>query len=211
MLIQSQIGLVSMLQNTGPVSKVVLSILLILSVWSWGVILGKALLFRKVRSETDTFWRIFRRGKSLTEIGTACEAMQFTPLVAVFNSGAPYASKKSSNTNALQRVMQRSATAQLTRLERRLTFLATTASAAPFVGLLGTVVAILTSFLHLSVAESASLKAVGPDIAEALLATAFGLFAAIPAVIAYNQFVYRLRNIGGQLDELQVEMMNVAE
>ena len=211
MLIQSQIGLVSMLQNTGPVSKVVLSILLILSVWSWGVILGKALLFRKVRSETDTFWRIFRRGKSLTEIGTACEALKFTPLVAVFNSGAPYASKKGSNTNALQRVMQRSATAQLTRLERRLTFLATTASAAPFVGLLGTVVAILTSFLHLSVAESASLKAVGPDIAEALLATAFGLFAAIPAVVAYNQFVYRLRNIGGQLDELQVEMMNAAE
>jgi biopolymer transport protein TolQ len=200
-----------MLQNTGTVSKVVLSILLILSVWSWGIILGKALLLRRVRSETDTFWRIFRRGKSLTEIGAACETLKFTPLVAVFNSGVPYASKKGSNTSALQRVMQRSATAQLTRLERRLTFLATTASAAPFVGLLGTVVAILTSFLHLSVAESASLKAVGPDIAEALLATAFGLFAAIPAVVAYNQFVYRLRNIGGQLDDLQVEMMNAAE
>jgi len=200
-----------MLQNTGTVSRVVLSILLILSVWSWGVILGKALLLRKVRSETDTFWRIFRKGKSLTEIGTACETLKFTPMVAVFNSGAPYASKKGPNTNALQRVMQRSATAQLTRLERRLTFLATTASAAPFVGLLGTVVAILTSFLHLASAESASLKAVGPDIAEALLATAFGLFAAIPAVVAYNQFVYRLRNIGGQMDELQVELLNFAE
>lgn len=211
MLIQSEIGLVSMLQNTGPISKVVLAILLVLSIWSWGVILGKALLFRRVRSETDTFWRIFRKGKSLNEIGAACETLRFTPLVAVFNSGAPYAARKTPNTNALQRVMQRAATAQLTRLESRLTFLATTASAAPFVGLFGTVVAILTSFLHLSAAESASLKAVGPDIAEALLATAFGLFAAIPAVVAYNQFVYRLRNIGGQLDDLQAEMMNFAE
>jgi biopolymer transport protein TolQ len=208
MLIQSDIGLVSMLQNTGTISRVVLSVLLVLSVWSWGVILGKALLLRKVHSESDTFWRIFRKGKNLSEIGAACETLRFTPLVAVFNSGAPYATKKSSNTNALQRVMQRSATAQLSR---RLTFLATTASAAPFIGLLGTVVAILTSFLHLSVAESASLKAVGPDIAEALLATAFGLFAAIPAVVAYNQFVYKLRNIGGQMDDLQAEMLNFAE
>jgi biopolymer transport protein TolQ len=211
MLIQSDIGLVSMLQNTGTISRVVLAILLVLSIWSWGVILGKALLFRKVHSETNTFWRIFRKGKSLTEIGAACETLRFTPLVAVFNSGAPYADKKSSNTNALQRVMQRAATAQLTRLENRLTFLATTASAAPFIGLLGTVLAILSSFLHLSAAESASLKAVGPDIAEALLATAFGLFAAIPAVVAYNQFVYKLRNIGGQMDDLQAEMLNFAE
>jgi biopolymer transport protein TolQ len=211
MLIQSEIGLVSMLQETGLTSKIVLSILLILSVWSWGIILAKALLLRRVRSESDTFWRIFRKGKNLSEIGTAVEALRFTPLVAVFNSGAPLAAKKSLNTNTLERVMQRTATSQLTSLERRLTFLATTASAAPFVGLFGTVVGVLTSFLDLSNAESASLKAVGPGIAEALLATAFGLFAAIPAVVAYNQFVYRLRNIGGQLDDLQAEMLNIAE
>jgi biopolymer transport protein TolQ len=213
MLIQngSDIGLVSMLQNTGTTSRIVLAILLVLSIWSWGVILGKALLLKKVRSESDTFWRIFRKGHSLSEIGTAIEALRFTPLVAVFNSGAPFASKKSPNTNALERVMQRTATAQLTGLESRLTFLATTASAAPFVGLFGTVVGVLTAFLDLSNAESASLKAVGPGIAEALLATALGLFAAIPAVVAYNQFVYRLRNIGGQLDDLQAEMLNIAE
>lgn len=211
MLIQSEIGLVSMLQKTGTVSKIVMAILLFLSVWSWGVILAKALLLRRVNSETNTFWRIFRKGQNLSEIGTACETLRFTPLVAVFNSGAPIASQKNANMNVLQRVMQRTATAQLTLLESRLTFLATTASAAPFVGLFGTVVAILTSFLDLSNAETASLKAVGPDIADALLATAFGLFAAIPAVIAYNQFVYRLRNIGGQMDDLQAELMNIAE
>ena len=211
MLIQSEIGLVSMLQNTGTTSKIVLGILLVLSVWSWGVILAKALLLRKVRSESDTFWRIFRKGKSLSEIGTAVEALRFTPLVAVFNSGAPMAVRRGGNTNALERVMQRTATSQLTSLESRLTFLATTASAAPFVGLFGTVVGVLTAFLDLSNAESASLKAVGPGIADALLATALGLFAAIPAVVAYNQFVYRLRNIGGQLDDLQAEMLNIAE
>ena len=211
MLIQNEIGLVSMLQETGIISRIVLVILLFLSIWSWGVILAKTLLLRKVRSESNTFWRIFRKGQNLSEIGTACEVLRFTPLVHVFNSGAPIAAQKSPNTNTLQRVMQRTATAQLTQLESRLTFLATTASAAPFVGLFGTVVAILTSFISLANAESASLKAVGPDIAEALLATAFGLFAAIPAVIAYNQFVYRLRNIGGQLDDLQAELMNIAE
>jgi biopolymer transport protein TolQ len=211
MLIQSEIGLVSILQNTGMTSKIVLGILLVLSVWSWGVILGKALLLRKVRTESATFWRIFRKGKSLSEIGTAVEALRFTPLVAVFNSGAPMAARRSSNTTALERVMQRTATSQLTSLESRLTFLATTASAAPFVGLFGTVVGVMTAFVDLSNAESATLKAVGPGIADALLATALGLFAAIPAVVAYNQFVYRLRNIGGQLDDLQVEMLNIAE
>jgi biopolymer transport protein TolQ len=211
MLSQNEIDLVSVLQNTGMTSKIVLGILLVLSVWSWGVILAKALLLKKVRSESDTFWRIFRKGKSLSEIGTAVEALRFTPLVAVFNSGAPMAAKRTTNTTALERVMQRTATSQLTSLESRLTFLATTASAAPFVGLFGTVVGVMTAFLDLSNAESASLKAVGPGIADALLATALGLFAAIPAVVAYNQFVYRLRNIGGQLDDLQAEMLNIAE
>ncbi|HET9217633.1 MAG TPA: MotA/TolQ/ExbB proton channel family protein [Terriglobia bacterium] len=211
MLNQSDIGLVSMLQNTGTTSKIVLSILLILSVWSWGIILAKALLLRRVRAESDIFWRIFRKGKTLSEIGTAVEALRFTPLVPVFNSGVPFAAKKSPNTSVLERVMQRTATSQLTTLESRLTFLATTASAAPFVGLFGTVVGVLTAFLDLSNADSASLKAVGPGIADALLATALGLFAAIPAVVAYNQFVYRLRNIGGQLDDLQAEMLNIVE
>ena len=211
MLIQSEIGLVSMLQKTGTTSKIVLGILLVLSVWSWGVILGKALLFRKVRAESKTFWRIFRKAQTLSEVETASETLRFTPLVPVFSAGAAVAAKKNPNVNALQRVMQRAASGEMTALERRLTFLATTASAAPFVGLFGTVVGVLTSFLDLSNAESASLKAVGPGIAEALLATAFGLFAAIPAVVAYNQFVYRLRNIGGELDDLQSEMLNIAE
>jgi biopolymer transport protein TolQ len=107
--------------------------------------------------------------------------------------------------------MQRSAVAQLTLLEDRLTFLATTAAVAPFVGLFGTVWGVLTSFLGLSNADNATLKAVGPGIAEALIATAFGLAAAIPAVVAYNHFVNKLRNVGGQLDDLQADMLAIAE
>jgi biopolymer transport protein TolQ len=200
-----------MLQNTGAISRVVLLILLAFSVWSWGIILSKALLMRKVRAESDTFWRIFRKGQNLSEIGVACEVLRFTPLVPVFNSGVPLAAKKTSNTNALSRAMQRTSAAQLTALENRLTFLASTASAAPFVGLFGTVVGILIAFRDLAAAESATLKAVGPGIADALMATAFGLFAAIPAVIAYNAFVVHLRKIGGQLDDLQSEMLDIAE
>jgi biopolymer transport protein TolQ len=212
MLMQSsEVGLLSVLKETGTISRIVLAILLIVSVWSWGIILSKALLLRKVRTESDTFWRMFRRGHSLTEVSTACEALHFTPLVPVFNSGAPLAAQKSPNTKALQRAMQRSASSELTGLERHLTFLATTAAAAPFVGLLGTVIGVLKSFMGLAVAETASFKAVAPGIADALLATALGLFAAIPAVIAYNHFVQHLRQIGGQLDELQSELLGIAE
>src|SRR6185503_5565371 len=160
MLIQSDVGLLSMLQKTGPVSKVVLFILLVFSVWSWGIILSKALLLRKVRAESDTFWRIFKKGRNLSEIGTACEVLRFTPLVPVFNSAVPLVAKKSANTNALQRVMQRSSSAQLGILEKRLTFLATTAAAAPFIGLFGTVVGILIAFQGIANAETATLKAV---------------------------------------------------
>src|SRR5215472_4078005 len=92
-----------------------------------------------------------------------------------------------------------------------MTFLATTASVAPFVGLFGTVWGVMTSFAGLSNANTATLRAVAPGIADALIATAFGLFTAIPAVVAYNSFVYQLRNVGGQLDELQVELLATAE
>ena len=107
--------------------------------------------------------------------------------------------------------MQRAAAAQITRLEKRMTFLATTASVSPFVGLFGTVWGVMTSFAGLANANTATLRAVAPGIADALVATAFGLFAAIPAVIAYNHFVYQIRNLGGQLDDLQVEMLANAE
>jgi biopolymer transport protein TolQ len=204
------LNLIEVLRQTTPVTQFVLAILLIFSIWSWGVILSKTLLLRKIRRESETFWKIFRRGKSLSEISTALETLRFTPLVPVFNAGAETSGRVSAGT--LQRTVQRVAAAQLTRLEKRMNFLATTASVTPFIGLFGTVWGVMTSFAGLANANTATLRAVAPGIADALIATAFGLFAAIPAVIAYNHFVYQLRNVGGQLDDLQAELLaNVEE
>ncbi len=220
------INLLEVLRQTTPVTQFVLALLLIVSIWSWAIILSKALLLRKINKESETFWKIFRKGQNLSEIGTACEALRFTPLVPVFNSGADLLQPRKDNPHtpgrlvlksatasaaAMQRTLQRSASAQLTRLEHRLTFLATTASVAPFIGLFGTVWGVMTSFAGLANANVATLRAVAPGIADALIATAFGLFAAIPAVWAYNHFVYQIRNLGGQLDDLQAEMLAIVE
>jgi biopolymer transport protein TolQ len=220
----NELNLLEILQQTTTVTRFVLAVLLIFSIWSWGIIFSKTLLLRRVRKESETFWKIFRRGQSLSEIRTACETLHLTPLVPVFTAGADLLSPGSGKmhsqgslalrtaTNAtLQRIVQRAAAAQLTGLERRMTFLATTASVAPFIGLFGTVWGVMTSFAGLANANSATLRAVAPGIADALIATAFGLFAAIPAVIAYNHFVYQIRNLGGQLDDLQNEIIAVAE
>jgi biopolymer transport protein TolQ len=204
----NELNLVEVLRQTTPVTRFVLAILLVFSVLSWSIILSKVLLLRRINRESETFWKIFRRGKSVSEIGTASEALRFTPLVPVFNVAAE---TTGGSIAALQRAMQRSATAQLTRLERRMNFLATTAAVAPFIGLFGTVWGVMTSFAGLANANTATLRAVAPGIADALIATAFGLFAAIPAVVAYNHFVYQIRNLGGQMDDLQVELLALAE
>ncbi len=222
----NQINLIEVLKQTTPITQFVLAVLLIFSIWSWGIILSKALLLRKINQESEIFWRIFRKGHNLSEIATACETLHFTPLVPVFNSGTellqPPAGKSHSqgilpignsknSPAAVQRTLQRAAASQLTRLENRMTFLATTAAVAPFVGLFGTVWGVMNSFAGLANANVATLRAVAPGIADALVATAFGLLAAIPAVIAYNHFVYRIRNIAGQLDDLQVDLLAIAE
>jgi biopolymer transport protein TolQ len=222
----NELDLIALLRQTSPVTRFVLGVLLIFSIWSWGIILSKTLLLRKVRKESEMFWRIFRKGQNLSEIRTACETLRFTPLVPILDVGADFIHPRSAATQTqgnlalktantslttFQRTLQRAASAQLTELERRMTFLATTASVAPFVGLFGTVWGVMTSFAGLANSNVATLRAVAPGIADALIATAFGLFAAIPAVIAYNQFVYKIRNLGGELDDLQLEMLSIAE
>ena len=205
----NDINIVEVIRQTSAVTRFVLVILLIFSVWSWAIILSKTLLLRKIRQESDTFWKIFRCVKSLSEISTALETLRFTALVPVFNTAAEKSRRASAG--VLQRSVQRAAASELTRMERHLNFLATTASVAPFIGLFGTVWGVMTSFAGLANASTASLRAVAPGIADALVATAFGLFAAIPAVIAYNHFVYQIRNLGGQLDELQLEILSTVE
>jgi biopolymer transport protein TolQ len=217
MLIEGQTSnLVALLQSTGVVARTVLLVLAVFSIWSWGVILSKSLLLKKVDRESAMFWELFRRNERLSDVVKSCATLQWTPLGPTLNAALeaikPHgAGAGSPSTATLERAIDRSAARQITALEKRLPFLATTASAAPFIGLFGTVVGVMTSFANLGGAETTTLKAVAPGIAEALIATAFGLFAAIPSVIAYNHFVNRLRGLGGQLNDLKAEVLARAE
>jgi biopolymer transport protein TolQ len=205
----NDINLFEVIRQTSTITRVILVILLFCSIWSWAIILSKSLLLRKIGRESETFWKIFHRGKSISEISTALETLRFTPLVPVFNAAAEKSGRVSAG--VLQRTVQRAAAAEMTRLEKRMNILATTASVAPFIGLFGTVWGVMTSFAGLANASTATLRAVAPGIADALVATAFGLFAAIPALVAYNSFVYQIRNLGGQLDDLQLEIAGNVE
>jgi biopolymer transport protein TolQ len=219
LILQGGADVIDLLLTTGPVARVVLLILFVFSVASWGVILSKGLLIRKIRKESKVFWKIFRKGHSLSEISAACEMLHFTPLVPVFDAGfemiAPIENDGESTQMpgeaTVQRALFRAAAAQLTELETRMTFLATTASVTPFIGLFGTVLGVIGSFAGLANASVGTLQAVAPGMAEALIATALGLFAAIPALVAYNHFVAEIRSLGGQLDDLQAEFLALAE
>ena len=211
-----------LLLETGPLARIVLLILLLFSIASWGVILSKGLMIRQIRGESEVFWRIFRKAHGLSEISTACETLRVTPLVPVFNAGyemiGPVSRADGSgvptkvpSAATIERALQRAASAQLTELEARMTFLATTAAVTPFIGLFGTVLGVIGAFAGLAAANVSTVQSVAPGIAEALIATAAGLFAAIPAVVAYNHFVAAIRSLAAQIDDLQAEFMALAE
>ena len=208
----------NLVAQSGIVAKVVLLILLLFSLISWAVILSKWSSYGRARSQSGRFLRAFRKAGRLKDVAAVSEQFRPSPLVSVFEGGYeeyqrqvgnPTGSLK--NVHSVHRAMQIASSEEHTRLERRLQWLATIANVAPFVGLFGTVWGVMTSFAGLANANTATLRAVAPGIADALIATAFGLFAAIPAVIAYNQFVYQMRNLGGQLDDLQNEIVAIAE
>ncbi len=221
-ILQGGADILALLASTGLISRVVLVILVMFSITSWGVILSKGLLFRKIREESDAFWQVFEKAQSLPEIRSARETLRFTPLIPVFEAGyglidpTTAAADLTVQTQVatmtmLERVLHRAAAAQVSLLESRMTLLATTAAVTPFIGLFGTVWGVMGSFAGLGNNTVTTLNAVGPGIAEALIATAAGLFAAIPAVVAYNLFVAEIRRLGGQLDDLQAELLAIAE
>jgi biopolymer transport protein TolQ len=214
---QNSSALVEMIQNSGPVAMAVLVLLLIASLYSWSVILNKMSSFRKATRESQRFLRAFRKATRLQEMATVAEECKASPLAQVFEevyetykrqtggSGPPR------NLAPLERSAQTAASEAVTTLERRLTWLATIASASPFVGLFGTVIGIVDAFHGLGAAGSATLRAVAPGISEALITTAAGLFVAIPAVIAYNQFSARIRVFAAAIDDFCRELLNSLE
>jgi biopolymer transport protein TolQ len=223
-----QEGLVTMVTGAGPVVQLVLYILILFSVFSWGIIFYKLRQVRVARRQSQRFIEIFWDTKNLTTIHTASQELKQSPVAQVFRAGyqelVRLTRAKRQNTPGeaeittelggienVERAMKRAANQEITRLERALTFLATTASATPFIGLFGTVWGIMTAFRGLSVTQSSSIQAVAPGIAEALIATATGLVAAIPAVIAYNHFARQIRVLSAEMENFSSEFLNIAE
>ncbi|MGE0392927.1 MAG: MotA/TolQ/ExbB proton channel family protein [Vicinamibacterales bacterium] len=216
--------LIGIVTRSTPINQAVLVILVAFSIASWAVILIKYLSFRTAARESDTFLGAFRKG-GFTEAQGACDASKASPLVGLFQAGyaemsaqfrltgaaAPGARPQLKSLEAVDRALLRAAASEISRLERKLTFLATTASVTPFVGLFGTVVGIMIAFQRIGTTGSTNLAVVGPGISEALVATAMGLFAAIPAVLAYNQFTHRVKEFSAAMDDFAMEFLNIVE
>lgn len=202
--------IVNLVQESGPVAKIVLLILLIFSVLSWAIILSKWAALRRARTQSGRFLRAFRKAQRLQDVMAVSEQFRPSPLVPVFENGFQEF-RRAQSLVAVQRATQIASSEELSRLERRLPWLATTGAVTPFIGLFGTVWGIIDAFHGLGTAGAATLRAVAPGISEALITTAAGLFAAIPAVIAYNQFTHHMREFGARMDDFSLELLNVLE
>jgi biopolymer transport protein TolQ len=212
-----QIDIWEMVGRGGPLTIAVLAILLFFSVFSWTIIFSKWNVLRSARAADRRFLRAFRKASGLDAVMVASEQFKPAPLVSVFEFGYEEVHRqvqaRGSVTNkiSLERSLQLGTSEELTKLERNMSWLATTASVSPFIGLFGTVLGIILAFQELGMQGSASLRAVGPGIADALIATAVGLAAAIPAAIFYNQFSHTIREIGTRMDDFALEFLNMAE
>ena len=206
-----------MMNNIGGVAICVLVLLLLASLYSWMVILGKISTFNKATNQSRRFIRAFRKASRLQEIAAITADYSASPLAQVFEdvyeaykrqtggSGPPR------NLTPLERSAQTAASEAVTGLERRMTWLATIGSTSPFVGLFGTVMGVVDAFHGLGTAGAATLRAVAPGISEALITTAAGLAAAIPAVIAYNLIGASIREFAARSDDFALEVLNAVE
>ncbi len=214
---QATTGLANLMSNIGPVAMSVLVLLLLASLYSWTIILGKISTFSRATSDSKRFLREFRKATRLQEIAALAVKCKSSPLAIVFEDVYETYKRQTGgagpprNLTPLERSAQTAASESITNLERRLTWLATIASVSPFVGLFGTVIGIMDSFLGLGTAGAATLRAVAPGIAEALITTAAGLFVAVPAVVAYNQFSARIRIFAAATDDFCRELLNSLE
>jgi biopolymer transport protein TolQ len=221
-------GVFDLLLGTGPVVQMVLWTLVAFSIGSWGIILYKFVQISRARSESERFIGIFWESKNLAAIHTASVGMMRSPIAQVFRAGYQELlqltrakrqavgaesgfSTDLGGVDNVTRAMKRQSNIELTKLESGITFLATTGSTCPFIGLFGTVWGIMTAFLGLSAAHTSNIQAVAPGIAEALITTAVGLVAAIPAQMLYNFLTTRVRVLATEMDNFISEFLNIAE
>jgi len=225
----NQGGAWELVRRSGPMVKFVLLVLFFLSITTWGIIIFKYVQLRMARNRSLSFLEIFWERKRLEVILEETDHLAGSSLLSLFKSGyqelmkikrgrhpQPEEDRESPSLEMagienLSRALRRASTAETTRLEASLTFLATTASAAPFIGLFGTVWGIMNTFQGIGRAGSASLAVVAPGISEALIATAFGLFAAIPAVMAYNYFTNQVRYLSNLMEGFTQDFLNICQ
>ena len=209
--------IVDLVRQTGAVAQAVLLVLLAFSVVSWAIIISRWSVLKRARVQSGRFLRAFRRAQRLQDINTVAEQFRPSPLVGVFQSGFKEFERQVGtsgglrNPLAVQRAMQIASSEEMTRFERNLPWLAITAAVTPFIGLFGTVWGIIDAFHGLGTSGMATLRAVAPGISEALITTAAGLAAAIPAVIAYNLIGGSLRDFAARCDDFSLEMLNAVE
>jgi biopolymer transport protein TolQ len=228
--------IVSLVQRGSLISQIILLILALFSAISWGVVFYKLWQYQRAQRQSANFLEIFRRSSKFSEVQAVCRTLAESPLVGIFQAGYAEltAQLKSANNpsanpagegrpvgspsrptlksfDALDRALLRASGVEMQRLEKKVTFLATTASISPFIGLFGTVWGIMTSFQQIAGAGSTSLAVVAPGIAEALIATAAGLFAAIPAVYFYNHFTHQVKTFAQAMEDFSLEFLTIAE
>ena len=231
-MISSNIDLIQMISNAGLMVQLVLLLLLFFSVTSWTIIVMKYLYLRRAFRESAQFIDYFWKSRDLSDAFTTAKRMISSPIARTFRTGylelkkvsqsgggsvaAPGQEPRSlssqiSGVDNVQRALRRAIDMEITRMAQLVPFLATTGSTTPFIGLFGTVWGIMNSFHGIGLRGSASLAVVAPGISEALVATAAGLAAAIPAVIAFNYFMQKIRMIETELRSFSADFLNIIE
>jgi biopolymer transport protein TolQ len=222
------VNIVNLVAESSLLSKLVLLILILFSVVSWGIILYKLWSMGRAERQSTAFLDVFRKSSKFSEVQAVCKNLNESPLVGVFQAGYAELNTQLRQTvpggqtpaptratlksvAALDRALLRAATVEINRLEERIGFLATTASITPYIGLFGTVWGIMTAFVGIGASGSTNLAVVAPGIADALIATAAGLFAAIPAVYFYNHLTSRVKLLAAAMDDFSLEFLNISE
>jgi biopolymer transport protein TolQ len=220
--------IVQLVMHSGPMVRFVLFLLLFFSITSWAIIFNKYRLISKAKKESTIFLDLFWNRRNLSEAYAASKKLRFCPLSRVFRVAyAELRKMKNPQTQAkdgadtqyedlaaianIKRALRRSVNVELTGLSKAVSFLATTGNTTPFVGLFGTVWGIMNAFRGIGLRGSASLAVVAPGISEALIATAAGLAAAIPAVIAYNYFSSKIRVLESEMHNFSADFLNLVE
>jgi biopolymer transport protein TolQ len=220
-------GAIGALSHIGWTAKAVLVVLCLFSLVSWAIIIYKGVALRRAYTQSQIFLQVFRKSSKFSEVNSVCLQLKASPLVGVFQAGylevnqqvrggsqgsvAPAARPTVKSLDSLSRALARAATVEATRLERRVSFLATTASVTPFIGLFGTVWGIMNAFEAIGKTGSANLAFVAPGISEALITTAAGLAAAIPAAVFNNFYASRIRVLSSMMDDFALEFLNIVE